>query len=87
VDDTGVEAVLWVFDQRVVTPAQSGVCSTSSKNTFRVNGGNGYRFTVVRTEAWFNCPPGLNLATRQNWSCNTHGNCAREWDNDWAWWE
>src|SRR5687767_3490926 len=67
--------------------SHSAVCRTLSKNQFLINGGNGYRYAVVRSEAWFNCVPGINLATRQNWSCNTWGNCEKTWNNDWAWWE
>jgi hypothetical protein len=58
-------------------------CSSSNLYQYKVGGGNGYRWTKVRSGADFSCPTGvpwLNLHDHvwQEWSCNTYGTCSRE---------
>jgi hypothetical protein len=57
------------------------LCSHHDPWQWRVSGGNGYTWTVVRTGGTFDCPTAIPWITLhydrwQDWSCNTWGNCA-----------
>jgi hypothetical protein len=59
----------------------STLCSHHDPWQWRVSGGNGFTWTVVRTGGSFDCPtaiPWVIIHTDrwQDWSCNTWGNCS-----------
>lgn len=57
------------------------LCDWSNAYGYRIDGGNGYTWTTVRSGAHFDCPTSIPYITIhtdrwQDWACNTWGNCA-----------
>jgi hypothetical protein len=57
------------------------ICVSPSRYQLLISGGNGYRWSDVRTGAYFDCQTSIPWFTLhynhwQQWSCNTQGHCA-----------